>query len=211
MQNLHVALVLNGIHSFINQPDLAQRCLPIQLQTIPEDKRKSDTALVQEFNADLPYILRGLFDLIAEIYKHLGTAQVTNPERMFDFVQWLAAMEAAQGVPAGIYQMEYSETLRHGQLDSLQENELAAAVLDFVEELQGITWQGTPEELLNELNSRASKGTLRSKEWPLNPISLSKRLAVLEAGLRSQGITITFTRGKKRTIRIASPAVGREV
>lgn len=210
-QNLHVALVLNGIHSFINQPDLAQRCLPIHLQTMPEEKRKSDTVLVQEFNADLPYIQRGLFDLIADIFKYLGKVPVTNPERMLDFVQWLAATEAAHGAPAGVYQQEYSEALRHGQLDSLQENELAAAVLNFAEELQGIIWQGTPEELLNELNCRASKGTLRSKDWPLNPISLSKRLAVLEAGLRSQGITITFTRGKKRTIRIASPAVEREV
>lgn len=206
MQNLHAALVLNGIHSFVNQPDLAQRCLPIHLNTIPEDQRKSDTALVQEFNADLPYILRGLFDLIAEIFKYLSTAQITNPERMIDFVQWLAAMEAAQGVPAGVYQLEYSEALRHGQLDSLQENELAAAILELTEGLQGITWQGTPDELLNELNSTASKGTQRSKDWPLNPISLSKRLAVLEAGLRSQGIHITFTRGKKRTIRITPSA-----
>jgi len=210
MQNLHAALVLNGIHSFVNQPDLAQRCLPIHLNTIPEDQRKSDTALVQEFNADLPYILRGLFDLIAEIFKCLSTAQITNPERMVDFVQWLAAMEMAQGVPAGVYQLEYSEALRHGQLDSLQENELAAAILELTEALQGVAWQGTPEELLNELNSTASRGTQRSKDWPLNPIALSKRLALLEAGLRSQGILITFTRGKKRTIRIASSEVNEE-
>jgi hypothetical protein len=206
-----VALVLNGIHSFINQPDLAQRCLPIHLETIQEDRRKSDTILLQEFNADLPYILRGLFDLIAEIYKHLGTAQVTNPERMIDFVQWLAAMEAAKSVPAGVYQMEYSEALRHGQLDSLQENELAAAILELTEGLQSDFWQGTPDELLNELNSSVSKGTQRSRDWPLNPIALSKRLAVLEAGLRSQGIVVAFTRGKKRTIRITPSAAQGEV
>jgi hypothetical protein len=202
--SLHVALVLNGIHSFINQPDLAQRCLPLNLRTIPEEKRKSDTVLAQEFQADLPFIMRGLFDLIAGIFKHLPNASTTNPERMIDFVRWLAAMEMAHGAPAGVYQQEYSAALQHGQLDSLQENVLAAAVLELVENLQGGRWHGTPDDLLNELNRNASKGILRSKDWPLNPISLSKRLAVLEAGLKSQGIDLIFTRGKRRNITITT-------
>ena len=202
--SLHSALVLNGIHSFITQPDLAQRCLPLQLQRIPEEQRKSDTALANEFHADLPYIMKGLFDLIAEIFKHLPTVQPTNPERMIDFVRWLAAMEIAQDVPAGVYQMAYSDALRNGQLDSLQENVLAAAILDFAENQQGESWHGTPDELLHELTERASVGTLRSRDWPVNAISLSKRLAVLEAGLASQGIEIAFRRGKKRSITITT-------
>lgn len=206
--NLHVALVLNGIHSFIDQPDLAQRCLPIHLKPIPEEKRKSDTAVAEEFQADIPFIMRGLFELIAGILTHLPEARPTSPERMIDFVRWLAAMEEAQGAPTGVYQQEYSEALRHGQLDSLQENELAAAVLELVEKLPGGRWSGTPDELLHVLNGDASRGTLRSKDWPVNAISLSKRLAVLEAGLMSQGIEITFSRGKKRSITIASTQSG---
>jgi hypothetical protein len=202
--NLHVALILNGIHSFVNQPDLSQRCLPIHLTRIQEEQRKSEVLLTQEIQADLPYIMRGLFDLIAEILIHLPSVQPSSPERMIDFVRWLAAMEKAQGTPEGVYQSEYSDALRHGQLDSLQENVLAAAILELVEELQGEDWHGTPEELLIELNCRASKGTQRSSDWPLNAISLSKRLAVLEAGLSSQGIEITFRRGKKREITITS-------
>ena len=205
--NLHVALVLNGIHSFINQPDLAQRCLPIYLKSIPEDKRRSDTALAQEFQLDLPFIMRGLFDLIAEIFTHLPEAHPTNPERMIDFVRWLAAMEMAQGAPAGVYQTEYSEALRHGQLDSLQENELAAAILELADDLSERGWSGTPEELLAALTANATKGTLRSRDWPVNAISLSKRLQVLEAGLRSQGVVITFTRGKRRRITITTDKV----
>jgi hypothetical protein len=206
--NLHSAMVLNGIHSFITQPDLAQRCLPIQLKRIPEEQRKSEVELAQEFQADLPFIMRGLFDLIADIFTHLPTAKVTNPERMIDFVRWLAAMETAQAVPAGVYQMQYSAALRQGQLDSLQENVLAAAIFDLTENLQGGRWDGTPEELLVELTERASIGTLRSRDWPVNPISLSKRLAVLEAGLASQGIEIQFRRGKHRRITIATTLTG---
>lgn len=197
---LHVALVLNGIHYFISEPDLVQRCLPIYLLPIPEENRKSELDLVQEFEADLPAILRGLFDLIAEIFKHLPTVEVTHPERMYDFSKWLAAMETAQGAPAGVYQSAYSDALNQGQLDSLLDNPLAAAVFDFAEELNGQQWSDTPAQFLIELNQRASKGTQRSREWPLNPIALSKRLVSLQTGLLTQGICIEMTRGKCRTI-----------
>lgn len=199
---LHVALVLNGIHSFIDQPDLAQRCLPLQLLPISESNRKSEGQLVIEFQADSPAILRGLFDLIADILTHLPTAEITNPERMIDFVRWLAAMEKAQGVPPGTFQMEYSNALNQGQLDSLLENLLAAAMLEFAEVEIDDTWSGTPSDLLAKLNARANRGTQRSREWPQNPISLSKKLVPLQASLLTQGIRVDLRRGKHRAITI---------
>ena len=41
LYNLHAPLVLNGIHSFINQSDLAQRCLSIRTLPMPESQRKT--------------------------------------------------------------------------------------------------------------------------------------------------------------------------
>ena len=201
---MHGAVILNGIPSFIDQPDLAQRCLCIDLLPLPEANRKSDAQLSRELQADLPEIQRGLFDLIAQIMIHLPTATVTNPERMLDFVHWLAAMEQAQGVPAGTYQAGYSEALNQGQLDSLQDDVLAAAVVDFATVKFGGDWSGTPTELLAELNLRASKGTLRSREWPQNPISLSKKLIPLQASLLTQGIRVELRRGRERSITITN-------
>ncbi len=200
--HLHVALVLNGIHTLIDQPDLAQRCLPLELRPIPDCDRKSEAQLASEFEADLPAILRGLFDLIAGILTHLPEAKVTNPERMIDFVHWLAAMEMAQGVPAGVYQAAYSEALNQGQLDSLLENPLAAAVMQLCDDPGNDGWSGTPADLLTKLNSLVSRGTQRSREWPQTAISLSKRLIPLEASLLTQGIRVELTRGKERNITI---------
>lgn len=201
---LHVALVLNGIHAFVDQPDLAQRCLPLTLLPFNESKRKSEAQLTREFEADLPAIMRGLFDLIASIFTHLPTAKVTNPERMIDFVQWLASMEAVNGDRAGDYQAIYSDALNQGQLDSILDNLLAAAVLEFAQEHTDGRWDGTPAELFIELNAQASKETLRSKEWPQNAIAMSKRLRPLHACLQTQGVTIEFGRGKQRTITVKS-------
>lgn len=200
--NILVALVLNGIHAFVDQPDLAQRCLPLQLQVIPEDKRKSEADMETELATDLPAIQRGLFDLIAKIFEQLPNAKVTSPTRMLDFSKWLAAMELVDGTTAGVYQDVYCDALNQGQLDALLENLLAAAVLEFAEGQADGVWSGTPAELLAQLNFTATPGTQRSREWPQNVIALSKRLLPLQAGLLTQGVSLELSRGKHRTITI---------
>ena len=157
---LHVALVLNGIHDFVDQPDLAQRCLPLLMRTFDEKDRLSEAAILQAFHADLPRIFRGLLDLIAEIMTHLPSVEVTNPERMIEFVRWLAAMEKVFGAPAGVFQMQYSSALNEGMLESLQENPLAAVVMAFAEDL--------PEGQVDRNSHGASEGTLLAhrREFP---------------------------------------------
>jgi hypothetical protein len=203
--NLHGALVINGIGNIVEHPDLHQRCLAIELQPIPENQRKSETELLREFEADLPVIMRELFELIANVFKHLSEAEVSHPERMLDFCRWLAAMEKVYGSPEGVYQMEYSNVLNQGQLDSLQSCLLASEVLDFAETLPPTGWVGTPSELLEDLNAVVGRNTQRSRDWPQNPIALSKRLLPLQTGLLTQGISVKFKRGKHRTIAITVP------
>lgn len=199
---LHTALVLNGIHDFIDQPDLAQRCLPIRTLHIDAAKRQSEHAMAAQLETELPMIFRGLLDLIANILHHLPEAEVTHSERMYDFVRWLAATEKAQGISPGTYQQVYSEALRQAQLDSIEENALAGAILQFAaEHIQG-QWSGTPLELLNKLLLIVPSGTQHSREWPKNAIALSKRLTPMKASLLTQGIDIEFHRAKHRTITI---------
>ena len=93
---LHGAVVLNGIHNFIDQPDLAQRCLSLTLQALDPTKRTTEQQLRDNFNRDLKVIFRGVLDLIAAIFTHLPTVEAKHPERMLEFVLWLAAMEKAR-------------------------------------------------------------------------------------------------------------------
>jgi hypothetical protein len=164
--------------------------------------RKSEVALTEALNRDLPFITRGLYNLIANIFTQLPNAVITNPERMIDFVQWLAAMEIVMNAPTGTFQGLYSDSLQQGQLESLLESTLAVAVMELTKMQSSFDWVGTPAELFGELNLHASKETKRSREWPANPIALSKRLRPLQASLTTQGITLQFSRGKQRTITI---------
>ena len=204
VHKLHVALVLNGIHSFVEQPDLAQRCLPLHLLTIDEKVRRSETELLQDFQSDLSKIFRGLLDLIADIMAQLPTVEVTNPERMIDFVHWLAAMEKVHDAPPGVYQGVYSDVLNEGMLDSLLDNPLASAVMSFIAEGRKGCWSGKPSELLKELNYLVGGKSRNSRDWPQTPSALSKRLKPLQGGLRRQGIEIEFGRAKHRNISITN-------
>ena len=138
-----------------------------------------------------------MLNLIADVFAALPNAKVVNPERMYDFSRWLAAMEVAQGVDTGIYQSLYSAILNDAQLDTLMSNPLAVSMIDFCDELSPCrNWVGTPQELLDEM--KVSK----DKQLPQNPIALSKRLTSIKAALLSQGISIELTRGKNRQIKI---------
>jgi hypothetical protein len=202
VNQIHVALALNGIHSFVTQSDLAQRCLTLRTRAFNNENRKSEEALRQEFEAELPIIFRGMLDLIAGVFRELPTVTVSHPERMIDFVYWLAAMEKVNKVPAGVYQSVYSERMNDDQLDTLLDNTLAARLVEFAQTQEGQDWEGTPAELLMKLEDTVSTRIIHSKDWPRNPIALSKRLVSLKASLQSQGISVELHRGKQRLITI---------
>jgi N-acetyl-beta-hexosaminidase len=121
---------------------------------------------------------------------------------MIDFVYWLAAMEKVNKVPAGVYQSVYSERMNDDQLDTLLDNTLAARLVEFAQTQEGQDWEGTPAELLMKLEDTVSTRIIHSKDWPRNPIALSKRLVSLKASLQSQGISVELHRGKQRLITI---------
>ena len=166
--------------------------------------------LIFQINQGSKFICQFL-QLIAEIFKYLPEAKVIHPERMINFVQWLAAMEMVNGAPEGVYQVNYSDCLQEAQLNSLLENPLAAAVYRFAERLNKC-WEGRPSDLLDELNAdKTNNSVQRSADWPKSSESLSKRLRALRGPLKSQGVFIEFTRGKHRTITINTAKIEEEL
>jgi hypothetical protein len=146
--------------------------------------------------------LRGLYDLIAEILKHLPTVEVTVPTRMMGFSRWIGAIEKVHGMRAGLYQDVYHKAVREAQLDAVMDNPVGEAVIELIaREANGI-WSGTPTELLTELEEIADRRVFRTRDWPSNTIALSKRLQSLQVALSAQGISVHTSRGRTRLITI---------
>ena len=201
---LHGAVVLNGIHSVVNQADLAQRSLFITLDTIKPENRKTDAAINRELQEDMPKIFRGLLDLIAKVLQKLPEVHLEKAERMAEFSEWLAAMELADNAPEGSYGDFYAELIAEGQLDSLQGNPLAMAVISFANKGGADGWTGTATELLSLLSREVPMETTRRKDWPTTASAFSLALAKLESSLNTQGVFLDKHRGKERQISLMS-------
>ena len=198
---LHAPVVLNGLTNFIPTSDLAQRCLVLEIPALDPNDRRSEKELMAELNEAKPRIMKGMFDLCAEILEVLPTVTPKYKERMIDFSYWLAAIEKVKDFDDGLLQQAYHDLLVESQLDSVMGDPLAAAVYQLVTTDIG-SWKGTAKELLNELESNCHRyeANTRSRNWPQNAISLSKRLRIAKAGLLVQGIEVTFRRGKERMV-----------
>jgi hypothetical protein len=202
---LHGAVLFNGIHPFVGQSDFADRCLVLELVPIEPETRKSEGAMLAEFEADRPEILKGLYDLISNILQVLPDTKVVAPSRMLDFCKWLAGMETAMGLPVGKLQYLYAASLKDSQLESLLDNPLAVTIIEFAENMVEPEWLGTPSEFYSKLTTLAELSLQRSRVWPSSAAVLSKRLHGLQAPLLAQGISIDWTRGKDRQIVVRIP------
>jgi hypothetical protein len=208
--SLHAAVILNGLHPFINQSDLAQRCVTIELQPISKAMRKADSEFQLQLQDDFADIYFGLLGLISKIFAVLPGVKLKEAERMAEFSKWLAAMEVVQEVAEGTYQKYYSDQVVEGQLDALQDNVFGSELLAFAKRQVG-TWVGTPTQLYRALSERPTLDAQRLSDWPDNPIAMSKRLVPLIASLEAQGIKLQLKRGKERQIIITNLDIDNEI
>jgi hypothetical protein len=195
-------LVLNGIHDFIEEPDLAQRCVRLEMKTIPESLRRDEKEFTDDFLVDAPKIFRGLLELISKIMERLPSVTVTHPQRMISYVKYLAAIEDIANLESGSLQATYSEILDDAQRDVVLADPLASVLFRWVRELGNDDWKGTPSELRKRLVASLEFGSSLHKGFPDNAIALSKRLKALSVPLLSQGIEISFSRGRERQIHV---------
>lgn len=197
---LHGAMIFNGIHPFMGQSDFADRCLVLDLVSIPDEKRKSEAKMLEQFESARPVILRGLYDLVAGILRALPDAEISHPARMLDFCKWLSAMEIALGLDAGSLQKKYVDSLKDAQLETLLDNPLAVTIMEFVQDMPDSEWAGTPSDFYEKLSAMGQFNSQRSRAWPQTAATMSKRLHGLQAPLLAQGISIESARGKERLI-----------
>jgi hypothetical protein len=187
-------ILLNGIEDVISRPDLADRAIFLALAPIGETQRRPEAELWREFEIARPSILGALFDAMAH-----GLRSLTGPgchprrlPRMADFALWIAACETALW-PAGTFARAYVAN-RRAAIESLIDGDaVAARVRDIMAYQQ--TWTGTAAELLRQsVASTSDDGWRSGSGWPKNPRALAGRLRRAQAGLRSLGIDIVFSR-----------------
>jgi hypothetical protein len=78
-------MILNGIEEIVERPDLADRGLSFLLESIPEDRRRTEEELLLQFETERPRILGALLDGVSEGLRRLPDVHSDKLPRLADY------------------------------------------------------------------------------------------------------------------------------
>lgn len=180
-------LILNGIDEIVNRNDLADRCIFVRLPPIFDSDRCTERELFNDFERDRPAIMGGLLDAVVEALKNLPTTTLPKVPRMADFATWVHAAEPALPWGDGGFISAYTDNIQSAIDMAIDGDCVGSAIKNFMTDR--LQWQGTPTELLHQLESAAS-GEVRLRSWPKSAVHLTRRLMRSSSFLRRTGIEV---------------------
>lgn len=196
---LHSPMVLNGIHDFVQESDLADRCFRVYLKPMSQDKRRTEQELKAEFTEAMPEILGALLTLASKIMVELPDTKVKYASRMMDMVQWTAAFEKVWSLPEGLLQKAYRANVKELMADGTADDSLTLALQKLLKKVgKGKVWKGSASHLLETLQELENYLYL-----PKAPAALSTKLFGQESSFNANGIFIKKGRGTDRFILVA--------
>ena len=202
-------VILNGIPTLADRPDLLDRAVTLVLPVIPPDARKAERQFWPTFEAARPRLLGAVLDAVALALRNLPTVELAGSPRMADFAAWAVAAEPAFPVPPGTFLAAYADARESAHEVALEGEVIAGPVRELA--ARG-AWTGAAAELLAELGSIAGETAAKGRLWPKAPNALSGRLRRIAPDLRAAGVGVEFdTDARPRTIRLAAtgaPAPG---
>lgn len=161
--------------------DLGERLVLVDLDPIPETRRRAERELDRVYNQARPQVLGALLDLLVLVLARLDTVNLPVLPRMADFAKVLAAMDAAIGTNALSLYADQGKRIAADVLEADPVGEAVAALVRSKGE-----WRGPASALLEEVRPEAA-----GREWPRNGRGLSSRLKRLAPALETQGVRVT--------------------
>ena len=189
-------VIINGIEDVAIRPDLAERALQIELQTIPAWKRISERKLWADFEKYRPAIFSALLDALVVALRDYPEVELIELPRMADAAIWAMAAEPVFGWERGEFMAAYQKNLDEGAIASVEAHPVGVAILRLLVDRD--EWSGEPMQLLKLLNATVSDEQRHAKDWPQNARSLSVCLRRLAPALRRAGIEVAYPPRKKR-------------
>lgn len=179
---------LNGINVVATRADILDRSILLELERIPENERKEERVIWQEFERDKPKILGAIFTTLSKAMSIYGTVQLDKMGRMADFTSWGYAIAEAAGIGGEAFLDAYLNNQNRANEEAVESNPVAAAVIQLMHGRS--EWKSTVTDLLVELDKIAfqEKINTRSKLWANEPNVLSRRLKEMKSNLELVGI-----------------------
>jgi hypothetical protein len=183
----------NGINLGATRADLLDRGLIIQLQRIPDNKRRKIKEIWADFQSLRPQVLGYIFDTLSRALKLKKEGQIELNElpRMADFAEIAEAISRAMGYPENEFLEAYYKNIGLQTTEAIEANPIAVCITKFMHDKD--SWTGSFGELLEELERAAQElkiNTTRLEVWPKSPSIFSRRINEVVTNLRQVGIEV---------------------
>ena len=190
-------VLINGIGDILTYPDLLDRAAIVRLPAFDDDaledseERLEDDVLIAVGRELAPTTCGALLDCLS--YYLANRDSIPNPRtRMVTYAKFGVACEQYLGWGEGAFMRSYKESRGEATAQVLDSMPIAAILLDFLEDYpKDDPWEGTPGELLADLNSRATETLRRDDEWPSSASRLGVQLNKLATDLARAGVQFT--------------------
>ena len=190
-------VIVNGIGDVVKRADLADRCIFISCEVIPEEARRSEVELWSDFEKARPQLFGLLLDALSHGLKHLPETQPKHLPRMADFALWATACEGALW-PEGTFATAYRGSITDTVEKMIATDLVASAIRQLV--ARRSDWTGTASDLDGYLRALTGIVGTTPPGWPSDPARLARRLRELAPSLSKVGIVVAFTKtGRNRT------------
>jgi len=193
-------LGFTSINQIIQKQDLLERSILLHFEYIPDESRKPEEQINQEFLAEKPLIMGGLFDALSFAIGNKVTSTSGLP-RMADYAQYAASAAKYLGESEDGFLGLLSATFDKQKQTGLQSSVLGQVILDFMANKS--EYSGRITEVRQELVEYAerSKG-ITQYDLPSH-LKLTQKINELIPALRQKGIGVTtFEKGSGSHIRL---------
>ena len=194
-------IYMNGIHLLSDRSDFLDRCVFLNMKAMSSGERRSKKEVMDEFEADKPYILYGMFKCLSKAMEIYPSVEIDVDDRLIDFLRWGCAAAEALGYGQEKFLKAYQKNRRRLNEELLEEDEVASAVMDYIEESG--QFEGAMSELSAELSKMLYEKGMSYSNNIRHPNHLSRRLKELEASLCHVGISVEIGKScGKRFVKI---------
>jgi putative DNA primase/helicase len=194
-------ILLNGIPSLVDRPDLGDRAVTIRLSPISEEARRPEDEIDEAWEEARPRVLAALCDALSAAVRNLSSVKLTRSPRLADFAKWVTAAEQGLGWERGTFVDAYASNRKDIADSAFEASPVAMAIAALLDDRE--LFHGRAMDLLPLLRDKADPAITSQKWWPQTAQSLGNQLDRVIPTLKTRGITVERRHSGDRFITIA--------
>lgn len=179
---------LTGINMPTDHPDFFDRTCTLELDALSEDDRKPVEEVMENFKAELPYLLDVIFKTLSEAMKIKDQVKLKRLPRMADWSIWGYAIAEALGYSGEKFLKIYNNNRAEVETNIIGEDIFATLILHLCRD-KGYIFEGSATEILQDIKYVAKKENIDIRyDFPRSPSTFSGRIMELKPLLKKEGI-----------------------